>query len=129
LTATEGRRFAWTLAGAFAVIAVILWWRGGAAPAMVATGLAILLFLAGAFIPSRLGPVERAWMGLAHAISRVTTPIFLAIVYFLVLTPAGFIRRNVGRSPLIRSAQGGSFWVERDRLSAEQRRRRLERQF
>ena len=28
-------------------------------------------------VPTQLGPVERAWMGLAHAISKVTTPIFM----------------------------------------------------
>ena len=96
---------------------------------MIAATLSAALALAGALIPSRLGPLERAWMELAHAISKVTTPIFLAIVYFLVLTPAGLIRRNLGKNPLIRTAQNGSFWIERDRTTADERRRRLERQF
>jgi hypothetical protein len=129
LTTAEGRRFAWTLAAAFAVLGALLWWRHRATPAIVAASLSLLMLLAGAFVPSRLGPVQRAWMGLAHAISRVTTPIFLAIVYFLVLTPAGFMRRTVGGNPLVRDAKAGSFWVERDRLSQDRKRQRLERQF
>jgi saxitoxin biosynthesis operon SxtJ-like protein len=129
LTAKAGRRFAWTLAAAFTVLAVLLQWRERRVPAIVAISLAVMLFLGGALVPSRLGPIERAWMGLARAISRVTTPIFLGIVYFLILAPIGFIRRTAGKSPIFRTASSGTFWVERKQQDAAQRRQRLERQF
>jgi hypothetical protein len=51
-------------------------------------------------------------MGLAHAISRVTTPIFMGIVYFLVITPVAAVRRAVGGNPL-RAHRGASGWVDR----------------
>ena len=38
--------------------------------------------LAGLLVPARLGPVYRAWMGLALRISKVTTPIFMGVTYF-----------------------------------------------
>ena len=75
------------------------------------------LALAGLVVPRDLGPVERAWMGLAHPISKVTTPIFMGVMYFLVLTPirgrcAGLRRQpagaSAGRQRLLAAAAGGS---------------------
>ena len=113
LTPAEGRKFALTLAAAFGVLAGIAWWRGGARAPVVLGTLAVLFLLGGVLAPTRLGPVQRAWMGMAHAISKVTTPIFMGVVYFLVITPAGLIRRMFGGNAL-RMAQGkSSGWVDR----------------
>jgi saxitoxin biosynthesis operon SxtJ-like protein len=113
LTSAEGRKFGLTLAAAFAVLALVAWWRGGARAPIVFGALAALFLLGGALLPTRLGPVQRAWMGMAHAISKVTTPIFMGVVYFLVITPAGLIRRLFGANAL-RAAQGRtSGWVDR----------------
>src|SRR6266498_465184 len=100
LTSAEGRRFAFTLAAAFAVLGGIAAWRGRERAAVVFAVVAGLFFLAGLVAPSRLGPVERAWMGLARVISKVTTPLFMGIIYFVVLTPTGLIRRAVSRRTL-----------------------------
>lgn len=132
LTAREGRRFAFTVGAAFLVLALLLWWRAtrGHAPAPMAAypllGLGVLLFAAGAIVPTRLAPVQRAWMGLAHAISRITTPIFMAVVYFIVIAPIGLLMRAVGHNPLRRTAVDGSFWVVR---SDSEQRTDIERQF
>lgn len=72
-----------------------------------------LLFAAGLVVPRHLGPVERAWMALARAISKVTTPIIMGIVYFVVLMPVGLALRLAGRNPLTRRHGGSSFWVDR----------------
>jgi hypothetical protein len=113
LTPAEGRKFALTLAAAFGVLAGIAWWRGGARAPVVLGTLAALFLLGGVLAPTRLGPVQRAWMGMARAISKVTTPIFMGVVYFLVITPAGLIRRMFGGNAL-RMAQGkSSGWVDR----------------
>jgi hypothetical protein len=53
-------------------------------------------------------------MGLAHAISRVTTPIFLGLVYFLTIMPIGLIMRAVGRNPIHHRAVKDSYWASRD---------------
>jgi len=52
------------------------------------------------------------WMGLAEAISKVTTPIFLSVLYFIVVTPAGLVMRLFGRKPLRHGGPAG-FWVAR----------------
>ena len=112
LTAPEGRKFALTLATAFGALAALLWWRERRTVAVVLGVVAAAFALAGVLLPGRLGPVYRGWMGLAHAISKVTTPIFMGVVYFLVITPVGVLRRALGGNPL-RAHQGSSGWVDR----------------
>ena len=113
LTAAEGRKFGLTVGLAFAAFGGLLWWRDKPTAATVLLALGGVLILAGLVIPTRLGPVERAWMALAHAISKVTTPIFMGIVYFVVLTPIGWIRRRRG-SPIVAPATRGiSRWETR----------------
>ena len=113
LTPREGRSFAFTLTGAFAVLAAVSWWRAHPRSLVVFAVLAGVLLLAGLLVPTRLAPVRSAWMGMAHAISRVTTPIFMGIVYFLVITPSAVMRRLVGGNPLRRSRGKSSGWVDR----------------
>jgi hypothetical protein len=128
-TAAKGRRFALTIAIAFAVFAGVSAWRGRELPPMI-LGAAALVFLLGAMIvPSRLEPVEKAWMSLAHAISKITTPIFMGIVYFVVLTPIGLLRRTIGKNPLVHSAENGSYWISKSPADASRARQKMERQF
>jgi hypothetical protein len=112
LSAPEGRKFAFTLAAAFGVLAAVLWWRERHTVSTVFAGVAAAFALAGLAVPAHLGPVQRGWMGMAHAISKVTTPIFMGVVYYLVITPVGFVRRAAGGNPL-RAHQGASGWVDR----------------
>ena len=126
LTAAEGRRFGFTVGAAFLVLAGIGWWRGGGIATNVFATLGGVLALAGLVIPTQLGPVERAWMGLAHAISKVTTPIVMGIMYLVVLTPIGIIRRTLGGNPLEHAATGGSNWQARP--EGKRRSSSLERQ-
>jgi hypothetical protein len=72
-----------------------------------------VLIVAGLLVPTWLGPVERAWMGLAHLISRVTTPIFLGIVYFVAIAPIGLLMRLFGKDPLRHEPEDGSLWLPR----------------
>jgi hypothetical protein len=124
LSPAEGRRFGVTVGLAFLVFAALAWWRDHRVVASVLGAVGGLLVLAAAVIPGQLGPVQRGWMGLAHAISRVTTPVFMGILYFAVLTPFGIVRRTFGRSPLHRSRTATTFWIARP-----SRRSDLTRQF
>lgn len=128
-TAAKGRKFALTLAIAFAVFALLSFWRGRQTPPLVLGGLAALLAIAGLAIPSKLSPLESGWMKLAHALSKVTTPIFMGIVYFVVLTPVGVLRRVFGRNPMVHRLDGDGYWITRTPADAERARRRMERQF
>jgi hypothetical protein len=127
LTAREGRRFGLTVGGAFLFFAGITWWRGHETATMVLGALGGALALAGLVLPTHLGPVERAWMALAHAISRVTTPIVMAVMYFVVLTPVGLLRRRFASNPVQHQEGPAGFWKQRP--VGSRRSGSLERQF
>lgn len=111
LTAREGRRFGFTVGAAFAILAGIAWWRGATVSGKVFGALGGALLLAAAVIPARLGPVQRGWMAFARLLSRVTTPVFMALVYFLVITPIALFRRAIGRQPMRHAEKDGSLWI------------------
>ena len=126
LTTAEGRRFGLTVGGAFLALGGLLWWRGRVTAAVVLAALGGALVLAGLLLPTRLGPVERAWMRLAFALSKVTTPILMGIVYGLVITPVAVLRRALGHNSLRQRASAPSYWATRDRA---ERQSDLHRQF
>lgn len=127
LTPREGRNFGWTVGAAFLALSGLLWWRGKHSAALVFLALGAVLVLAGLVAPARLGPIQRAWMGFARLLSLVTTPIFMGIVYFLVLTPTGWLMRLFGRNPIRRTPSEGSFWVRRP--AGDGQRGTMEHQF
>jgi len=112
-TSAQGRKFGVTVGLAFAVLATISWWRGHHYPVYVLATLSSLLLLGGMLIPSRLGPVERGWMQLAVLISKVTTPVFMGVVYFLVLLPVGLVMRAFGRNAVKHRPVDDSYWAPR----------------
>ena len=126
LSPAEGRRFGLVVGGAFLVFGGISHWRGHTIAPLVLWSLGGVLVVGGLLVPGLLGPVHRAWMGLAHALSKITTPIFMGLVYYVVLAPVGLLRRLFGHDALVRPA-GSTFWVARDEGPA--RRSDLQRQF
>ncbi|MBU6365014.1 MAG: hypothetical protein KJT01_02265 [Gemmatimonadetes bacterium] len=123
-TRAELRAFAFTVGGAFAVLGALAWgWRGHAATGQALLGAAAALAAAGVVAPHRLAAVERGWMALALAISKVTTPVFMGAVYLLVITPGGVLRRTLGARVLEPSRGRATAWV------AVRRSPSMERQF
>jgi len=113
LTPAEGRKFALPVGTAFLALGGLAWWRGQVPLAAVLGALGGVLWVTGLAVPARLGPVQRLWMALAHAISRVTTPVFLGIVYFLVIMPVGVLMRLFGRNPVRHRPVNDSYWAPR----------------
>ena len=111
LTKREGRKFAFTVGTAFIVLGAISAWRGHQLPPRILFALGGALLAAGVAIPGRLSGVHRSWMAFGHAISRVTSPIVIGAVYFLVITPTGALIRLFGRDPLRHKERDGGFWV------------------
>ena len=69
-----------------------------------------LLFL-GLVFPQALVWPNKAWMALAEVLSFITTRIILAFVFFVIVTPIGFIKRLLGWDPLHRRAgSSDSYW-------------------
>jgi hypothetical protein len=111
LTRRAGRRFAFSLGVAFLMLGGLSYWRGHAVAPCVLGGLGVAFLAAGALVPDRLSPVYRAWMTMGHGAAKITTPILLGVVYFLVITPIGLVMRVFGHNPLRHRERDGSYWV------------------
>jgi hypothetical protein len=74
-----------------------------------------------------MGPVERAWMAFALALSKVTTPIAMSIIYLLVILPVGWLRRTLGANPMVHTPGASGFWKTRPENA--RRSGSLQRQF
>ncbi|HEY0726218.1 MAG TPA: SxtJ family membrane protein [Pyrinomonadaceae bacterium] len=106
------KEFGLIVGGVFVLLG--LWWlyRGKfATAAYVLSAAGSILVLCGLVFPRGLTVPRRLWMKLAEAMSFVSSRIILAIIFFLVMTPIGLVKRATGWDPLQRrSATGDSFW-------------------
>jgi hypothetical protein len=126
LTRREARRFGLVVGSAFLALGLLVWWRGHPLVSQVFWVIGAALVLSGIVLPDHLHLVYRAWMGLALAISKVTTPILMGFLYFGVITPIGLIRRVLGHDALRRSRAGDSSFIPRD---ATQQQSQMKHQF
>jgi hypothetical protein len=109
------RRFGLTVGGVFLLLGCVSWWRAHEVAPRVLWGLGAPLVTLGLIAPSLLRPVERAWMAMAEVLGRINTRIILTTLYFLVVTPVGWLRRR-GEDPLNRRMRDGSpsNWILRE---------------
>ena len=82
-----GLFFPWLLAAAYP-----LW------PWLIAGVLSIWALLA----PNSLEPVYRIWMRIGLVLGWVSSRVVLSILFYLLITPAGFIMRCFRRDPMAR---------------------------
>ena len=106
------REFGLIVGGVFILLGA--WWvyRGKFESAShLVLPLGALLVIFGLLWPRVLVLPNRGWMLLAEGLSFVTTRIILALVFILVVTPIGVIKRMMGWDPLSRrGARSESYW-------------------
>ncbi len=68
-------------------------------PWVIGGGLAVWALLA----PGSLKPVYKLWMRFGLLLGRVTTPIILGIVFYLIIAPTGLVMRVFNRDPMARN--------------------------
>ena len=109
------RKFGLTMAGAFAVMALLLCLGNKPLWPFAAGFSGSFLFITFLF-PGILGPLEKYWMKLAAIMGFVMTNILLTLVFFIAVVPTGLIIRLLGKDPLrIRSRKETvSYWLNVD---------------
>ena len=85
---------------------------------MVATAVfGLLAFIGVLFIlmPGPTAPLYRGWMKIAHRIGIFMTALVLTIAYYVVITPAGLMKRIFGGRPLPFRPDSSltTYWVKR----------------
>jgi len=74
-----------------------------------------LIFLILGILNSKiLSPLNRAWFKFGVLLGKVISPIIMGIIFFLVVTPTGFIMRLLGKDVLNLKFSGvKSYWIEK----------------
>ncbi|HTZ39991.1 MAG TPA: SxtJ family membrane protein [Syntrophales bacterium] len=107
------RNFGLLMAGMLLVVGGWMWWKSAAGWPWIGGG-AVLLAIIGLAMPMILKPLYRAWMIFALILGWIMTCVILALVYFLVVTPIGYLGRALGEQflHLKRSGQD-TYWVRK----------------
>lgn len=85
----------------------VRWWAF-----VVAAGFLVVALLA----PAMLRPLNQLWTRFSILLSKISTPLIMGIIFFLVLTPMSLYRRLVKRLPLTLefAPQQPSYWINRE---------------
>lgn len=102
ITAKTLSQFGLVVGGAFAVIGVWPFLFHSARPRLWALVLAVFLILAAMAFPRLLGPFYRGWMAVGHLLGWINTKVILGVLFYVVFTPVGLLRRLFGGDPLHR---------------------------
>jgi len=113
--ASSNRNFGWVFTAAFVVIA--LWpLVSGNLPRWWALIVAALFLLITLFAPALLGLPKRLWLRFSKLLSRIISPVVLALIFYVFVTPLGALMRIFGQDSLrLRgSRRRDSYWIKRD---------------
>ncbi len=125
---SELKKFGLTVGGVFFAIGLLLFFFGKpAAPYFSVVGAVLAGF--GVFAPKFLVHVHRGWMSLAIVMGFIMTRAILSILFYLVLTPIGFIAKIAGKDFLdLRFKENkATYWNYREKK--EYKKIDTERQF
>ena len=66
--------------------------------------------------PGVLGPLNKIWGKFGMLLHMVTSPLILAILFFVFVTPVGLLMRMTGKDPLKRRFEPRvkSYWIPRE---------------
>ena len=114
-TPPSDRHFGLVFTVLFAALAGASYFRGGNAYLWLFP-FSSLIGLAALIKPRWLGPLNRLWMKFAALLHAIVSPVVLAIIYFIILTPFGAVQRLAGRDTMRRNfdPKTDSYWISRD---------------
>lgn len=109
------RAFGLVFAGFFALIAGLAWWNGGSLLFYWLGASAIFLVLA-LVAPRILAPLNLLWFKFGLLLNAVISPIVMGALFFLTITPIGWLMRLFGARPLSLKFDPAaeSYWIKRD---------------
>jgi hypothetical protein len=90
---------------------------------------AFMVLFASLFRPSMLWPLYTVWLKISRAVGKCNTAMVLGLIYYLLIFPAGYMLRLVGKDAMKRkNSHAESYW-EDCALSGLGDKSRYERQF
>jgi heme/copper-type cytochrome/quinol oxidase subunit 4 len=81
-----------------------------------AVAVATIFFVVALVIPKLLAPFNLVWTSFGAILHRVTNPIILGGLFFVVLVPSGLLMRLAGKDPLRlkMEPESESYWIPRE---------------
>ena len=75
-----------------------------------------LIFLVLGLLNSKiLSPLNKLWFKFGIFLGKIISPLIMGIIFFLVVTPIGFIMRLLGKDVLnLKFNKNKSYWIEKD---------------
>ncbi len=109
------RKFGLLVGGVFAVLGLLFLWRHKSFfPYLLWPGVTLVAL--GAALPRALKWIYVGWMSVAFVLGFVMAHVILTLLFFLVITPMGWLARLTGKDflslKLDRTAR--SYWIPRD---------------
>lgn len=112
---SSNRAFGWMFVIVFLIIALwpllfggaLRWWS------LIISTLVMLITQTA---PGLLTIPNRLWMRFGMLLHRVVSPVMLAVMFFLIVTPTGLLMRVFAKRPLRlgRDPAAASYWIKRD---------------
>jgi hypothetical protein len=108
------RNFGFVMAGFFALLSALVWWKGGVWYFYLLAAAAFLV--AALATPGLLGPMNRLWFRFGMVLNAIISPLVLGLLFFLVITPVGWLMRLFRARPLHLTFERAeeSYWIGRD---------------
>ena len=79
--------------------------------------LSLIFLILGLLKSKLLTPLNKIWIKLGELLGKLVAPIVMGIVFFLVVTPIGFIMRMIGKDLLGKKfdKEKASYWIKREK--------------
>ena len=77
--------------------------------------ISIIFLVLGLFNSKILTPLNKLWFKFGIFLGKIISPIIMGIIFFLVVTPIGFIMRLLGKDVLnLKYNKNKSYWIEKN---------------
>ena len=118
---SEWKKFGMTLGAILTLIGLFLLWKRNDYFAYVLLPAA-LFFISGLFLPSLLKPVFKVWMAFSVVMGYMMTRIIMVFIFYLIVTPIGFIASLTGKKFLDMKIDKGvnSYWIAKEKTQKTQ---------
>ncbi|MCZ6703902.1 MAG: SxtJ family membrane protein [Ignavibacteria bacterium] len=118
---TTLRKFGLTVGTVLLLVGIVLYLTGKSS-SVVFGGVGVLLILFGLILPNILKPLNKIWMTLAVILGWFMSRVILIILFYLIITPIGFLLKIFGRDhlKLKRDDSLSSYWEDREKKVSEQ---------
>jgi large-conductance mechanosensitive channel len=82
--------------------------------------IAIIFLILGVINSKLLTPLNKFWFKFGLLLGQVISPIVMGVIFFLVVTPIGYLMRLLGKDVLrLKKTNDNSYWVKKSNLKSK----------